>query len=179
MDAGVGSSDPRLTPKMGMPTWSRPGAGCALPHHMCTRTVRGIKPRHELARPIQGYPPSPQHLAQRFIHFGGRGGPSPGAARQPYGASSALICANSANSRKVAPGTLHKRAFRALTYQWMLGAYAHTYGASLPSLWDGGGARDSSPTAPRAPASRPRIRGEFVRRLRGKGHAKRHMGGPG
>ena len=101
----------------------------------------------------------------------------PGAARQPYGASSALICANSANSRKVAPGTLHKRAFRALTYQWMLGAYAHTYGASLPSLWDGGGARDSSPTAPRAPASRPRIRGEFVRTVRGKGHAKRHVEG--
>ena len=40
--------------------------------------MRGIKPRHELARPIQGYPPSPQHLGQRFIHFGGRGGPSRG-----------------------------------------------------------------------------------------------------
>ena len=42
-----------------------------------------------------------------------------------------------------------------------------------------GGGRHSSPAAPRAPARRPRIRGEFVRTVRGKEHAKRHVGGQG
>ena len=51
-----------------------------LPPHMCTRTVRGLEPRHELARLSQGYPPSPHMVGQQAIHFWTRGGASRGRA---------------------------------------------------------------------------------------------------